>query len=136
MCTLTRKDFLPESIINSCNTSKETKESEETIYLDLALTAFLRHIRGNLSRKGKKGAFSDVIYSIETNATISSTKMKAMERLLLNVITNAFDVDSMVVTVECSICIYSNILTVEVSDDGPGMTSTQLKDFLPHLMRT
>lgn len=136
MCSLSREDFLPENIIRLHSLQTDSGEIQETVLVDQSLTSFLEHLRANLSHIRKNNNNNnnnscEINFNIKSDVTIAVSKSRVMERLVLNLIKNAIEVDASEVFVTCRVTQVSGVLSlvVEVTDNGPGMNFAQLADF-------
>ena len=132
MCNLSREDFLPESIIKVHANLQEGKETQDTVLVEQSMNSFLEHLKTNMSLlKSGSNKTCNIVYSVKTEVTMSVSKMRVMERLILNLVKNAVDVKATEIEINCctSQSLGSHVMTMEITDNGPGMTPSQLAEF-------
>lgn len=124
LCSNTREDFLPEAIIEQ-SLMVPSDDAGDEVFVDVSLEAFIRKTRATTSECG-------LSYSGDTNSQLERRKINILEQFLLNLIRNAIQADARQIDVTSAY--ETEMLTVDVTDNGRGIPSELLTTFFTRAM--
>lgn len=123
LCSNTREDFFPDSVIQQ--SLNEHSDADDEVFVDANLQDFIRKIRATTKECG-------LSYLGDTSSKLGSRKISILEHFLLNLIRNAIQAGAKQIDVKS---VYkTDLLTVEVTDNGIGMPNNLLKTFFTRAM--
>lgn len=124
LCSNTREDFFPDSIIQQ-SISEHSDGADDEVFVDVNLQDFIRKMRATTTECG-------LSYFGDTSSKLGSSQFNILEHFLLNLIRNAIQAGARQIDVKSAY--ETDMLTVEVTDNGKGMPSNLLKTFFTRAM--